>query len=71
HSTVITIAHRISTVMDYDRIMVMSAGQLVEFDTPINLMANKQSRFYELVATHGDQQQQQPTTTTTSGTASS
>ncbi|KAL3100076.1 hypothetical protein niasHT_022904 [Heterodera trifolii] len=55
HSTVITIAHRISTVMDYDRIMVLSGGQLIEFDTPANLMANKESQFHELVKINEEQ----------------
>jgi ABC-type multidrug transport system fused ATPase/permease subunit len=37
--------------MDYDRIMVMADGRLVEFDTPQNLMANNQSYFHGLVRT--------------------
>nr|CAD2174306.1 unnamed protein product [Meloidogyne enterolobii] len=48
-STILTIAHRISTVMDYDRIMVLSAGKLVEFDTPEKLAAEKTSHFHALV----------------------
>jgi ATP-binding cassette subfamily C (CFTR/MRP) protein 1 len=37
--TVLTIAHRLDTIMDRDRIMVFDAGRLVEFDTPSALMA--------------------------------
>jgi ABC-type multidrug transport system fused ATPase/permease subunit len=51
----VTIAHRISTVLDYDRIMVLANGHLVEFDTPTNLMANKQSYFYGLVSSSMEQ----------------
>ena len=45
--TVITIAHRIKTIIDYDRILVMSNGEIVEFDTPQNLL-NKKGLFYNL-----------------------
>ena len=44
-STVITIAHRIKTVINYDRIMVMSNGELVEFDSPKKLLENPKGIF--------------------------
>ncbi|KAL0895660.1 hypothetical protein ABMA27_011740 [Loxostege sticticalis] len=36
--TVLTIAHRLHTVMDSDKVLVMDAGQMVEFDHPHNLL---------------------------------
>jgi len=32
--TLITIAHRIETILDYDRVVVMDKGQIAEFDSP-------------------------------------
>lgn len=48
-STVITIAHRIQTIMDSDRVLVMHEGEMVEFDSPENLLNDPQSRFSRLV----------------------
>ena len=39
--TVVAIAHRISTVLGYDRIAVMEGGRLVEFDAPKALWERK------------------------------
>ncbi|TYJ59220.1 hypothetical protein B9479_000209 [Cryptococcus floricola] len=47
--TVLTVAHRLSTVMDYDKILVLGAGKVLEYDTPKNLQQNKESYFAKLV----------------------
>ncbi|XP_048027585.1 ATP-binding cassette sub-family C member 3 isoform X2 [Megalobrama amblycephala] len=39
--TVFTIAHRLNTIMDYTRVLVLDKGQIAEFDTPVNLIAQK------------------------------
>jgi len=38
HCTVLTIAHRLDTVVDYDRVLVLSDGKLVEDDSPTKLL---------------------------------
>ncbi|KAF8934648.1 hypothetical protein BGZ52_003729 [Haplosporangium bisporale] len=52
--TILTIAHRINTVMDSDRIMVLDQGQVAEFDTPANLLADPRSIFYSLAKQSGN-----------------
>ncbi|KAH9380804.1 hypothetical protein HPB48_020242 [Haemaphysalis longicornis] len=46
--TIITIAHRLNTVLDYDRIMVLDRGDIVEFDAPRELLKQESSVFYQL-----------------------
>uniref|UniRef100_A0A671R9U2 Si:ch211-221f10.2 n=1 Tax=Sinocyclocheilus anshuiensis TaxID=1608454 RepID=A0A671R9U2_9TELE len=41
----LVIAHRLNTVLNCDRIMVLDQGQILEFDTPSNLLADENSRF--------------------------
>ncbi|KAG0207958.1 hypothetical protein BGX28_000971 [Mortierella sp. GBA30] len=55
HSTVITVAHRINTIIDYDRILVMNQGQVAEYDTPHNLLSDPNSVFSSMVAETGAQ----------------
>lgn len=49
HATVLTIAHRLNSVLDADKIMVLDEGELVEFGTPQELMARQGGRFRALV----------------------
>jgi ABC-type multidrug transport system fused ATPase/permease subunit len=42
--------------MDYDKILVLDAGHLVEFDTPRNLLAKEGSVFKALVDRSGDKE---------------
>ena len=47
-STVLTIAHRLNTIMDYDKVLVLDGGRVVEFDKPEVLIRNG-GMFAELV----------------------
>src|SRR5699024_3380641 len=47
HCTVLTIAHRLNTIIDYDRVMVLDAGSLAQFDSPYQLIKLKEGIFYE------------------------
>ncbi|XP_027504550.1 multidrug resistance-associated protein 1-like isoform X2 [Corapipo altera] len=50
--TVLTIAHRLHTVIDSDRVLVLDTGRILEYDTPQNLLQRK-GAFSEMVAEAG------------------
>ncbi|KAF9359851.1 hypothetical protein BGX26_011228 [Mortierella sp. AD094] len=52
--TILTIAHRINTIMDSDRIMVLDQGRVAEFDSPAKLLADPTSTFYSLAKESGN-----------------
>ncbi|KAG0238830.1 hypothetical protein BGX31_003156 [Mortierella sp. GBA43] len=52
--TILTIAHRIKTVMDSDKILVLEKGKVKEFDTPETLLKNRDSLFYGLAHQAGE-----------------
>ena len=47
-STFITIAHRIKTIINYDKILTLDNGRVVDYDSPKNLLNDKTTLFYEL-----------------------
>ncbi|XP_067646367.1 probable multidrug resistance-associated protein lethal(2)03659 [Eurosta solidaginis] len=53
--TVLTIAHRLHTIMDSDKVLVMDAGRAVEFGSPFELLTvSKTKVFYGMVKEAGD-----------------
>ncbi|XP_057665340.1 ATP-binding cassette sub-family C member 4-like isoform X1 [Diorhabda carinulata] len=51
--TVLTIAHKINTVMDCDRVMVVDHGEIVEFDDPQVLRSKEDGFFYNMIKHSG------------------
>ena len=53
HCTVLTIAHRLNTILDSDRILVLSKGQVEEVDSPLSLLKNPNSSFRSMAKDAG------------------
>ncbi|CAI0378890.1 unnamed protein product [Linum tenue] len=58
-STVITIAHRITSVLDSDMVLLLSHGSIEEYDTPARLLDNESSSFAQLVAEYSERSKEQ------------
>ncbi|KAF9137759.1 Multidrug resistance-associated protein 1 [Mortierella sp. GBA39] len=52
--TILTIAHRIKTVMDSDKILVLDHGRVVEYDAPNVLLQDEGTLFYKLAKQAGE-----------------
>ena len=52
--TLLTIAHRLNTICDYDRVLVLSFGLVQEFDTPANLLRDPNSALSAMVNETGE-----------------
>uniref|UniRef100_A0A1Q3FWR2 ABC-type glutathione-S-conjugate transporter n=2 Tax=Culex tarsalis TaxID=7177 RepID=A0A1Q3FWR2_CULTA len=51
--TVLTIAHRLNTIMDSDKVIVLDKGQITEYAAPGDLLQNKSSAFYSMAKDAG------------------
>ena len=52
-STIVTIAHRIHTIIDFDKVLVMDRGSIAEFASPAELLRDHNSKFYKLCKATG------------------
>lgn len=48
-TTVITIAHRLNTIIHYDKILVLDNGEVAEYDSPLALVKNPDSFLGKLI----------------------
>lgn len=53
-STIITIAHRLQTIIDYDKVLVLDKGEVIEFDAPWELIKRDGGMFRAMCETSGD-----------------
>jgi ABC-type multidrug transport system fused ATPase/permease subunit len=57
NTTLLVIAHRLSTVMDFDKIIVMKDGAVVEFGSPRELLETKDGIFKDMVMHSGEKEE--------------
>ena len=53
--TVLTIAHRLNTILDYDKVCVLGQGRVLEYDSPQTLAANASSHFASMLRAHKEE----------------
>ena len=55
-TTMLVIAHRLATIMHYDRVAVLDRGKVVEYAAPLELMQRRDSAFRRLCMAQGEQE---------------
>jgi ABC-type multidrug transport system fused ATPase/permease subunit len=54
NSTVLTIAHRLNTIIYYDKILFLREGRILEYGSPKDLLKDRQSQFSQMVLENGE-----------------
>jgi len=57
--TIIAVAHKLDSILDYDKVALLDEGKVVEFDAPYDLLSQSSSAFYKLY--HSSHQQSEDT----------
>ncbi|KZF19169.1 hypothetical protein L228DRAFT_286031 [Xylona heveae TC161] len=52
--TIITIAHRLQTIIDYDKVLVLDKGRVIEYDDPWSLVSREDTVFRDMCSMSGD-----------------
>ncbi|CAE7501795.1 ABCC3 [Symbiodinium microadriaticum] len=60
-TTILTIAHRLHTIVDFDRILVLGEGEVIEYDTPTYL-SDSDSEFSRMLSDYNSQHNHHPST---------
>ena len=55
-TTIISIAHRLATIMQYDKILVLDKGKILEYDAPLSLIRKEGSAFHGLCMAQGEEE---------------
>ncbi|WOO83211.1 ATP-dependent bile acid permease [Vanrija pseudolonga] len=55
-TTMLVIAHRLATIVAYDRVLVLGRGRVLEYDRPLTLMKDPNTAFYALCKAQGDEE---------------
>lgn len=53
-NTTITIAHRLQTIIDYDKVLVLDKGEVVEYGDPFDLVSRQDGVFHGMCEMTGD-----------------
>ena len=54
-ATIISVAHRLDTIIDYDKVLVLGDGKMIEFGSPSDLLSKEGGQFLALVKSTGDE----------------
>ncbi|KAI9326309.1 ATP-dependent bile acid permease [Obelidium mucronatum] len=57
NTTVLSIAHRLRTIADYDKVLVLDKGRVLQFGTPLELMQLGEGAFHQMCVASGEYQE--------------